>query len=104
MIKLKEGQKILGEDGNCYLIEKGDIIQERVPTTNEVYILLKDWFKEQLDKGYPVKSIGRYLGTTTSSALFGAYTELYGNYDDFDLKNKNIFSKAFTEELGYNNL
>lgn len=26
MIKLKEGQKILGEDGNQYLIEKGDTI------------------------------------------------------------------------------
>jgi len=28
MIKLKEGQKVLDEDGNIYLIEKGDSLQE----------------------------------------------------------------------------
>lgn len=27
MIKLKEGQKVLGEDGNLYEIEKGDLIE-----------------------------------------------------------------------------
>jgi len=30
MIKLKEGQKLIGEDGNTYLIEKGDVIQEKL--------------------------------------------------------------------------
>ncbi len=30
MIKLKEGQKVLGEDGNLYLIEKGDLIESKL--------------------------------------------------------------------------
>jgi hypothetical protein len=30
MIKLKEGQKLIGEDGNTYLIERGDVIQEKL--------------------------------------------------------------------------
>lgn len=30
IIKLKEGQKVLDEKGNVYLIEKGDIVKESV--------------------------------------------------------------------------
>jgi hypothetical protein len=30
MIKLKEGQKVLDESGNVYLIEKGDLVESRL--------------------------------------------------------------------------
>jgi hypothetical protein len=39
MIKLKEGQKVIGEDGNTYLIEKGDLIES---TLNEGSISERD--------------------------------------------------------------
>lgn len=41
MIKLKEGQKVIAENGDEYIIEKGDIIQT-----------LKEGFSEMIIKSY----------------------------------------------------
>lgn len=43
MIKLKEGQKVIGEDGNTYLVEKGDLLENR--KLNEDFIELAEFDK-----------------------------------------------------------
>lgn len=61
MIKLKEGQKVLGEDGNFYEIEKGDTLVESTleEKNNDLYAVYKakdgrvylydEWFEKPVD-------------------------------------------------------
>lgn len=55
MIKLKEGQKVLDENGNIYLIEKNDFLQENSDKENiqNIDAILNDYhLKVQAIGGY----------------------------------------------------
>ncbi len=78
MIKLKEGQKVIGEDGDVYLIEKGDILKESI-TENSTFsgyevLLIGGGIGERRPKS--VKQLkGLPFNETNTSMLFLDYTE-----------------------------
>lgn len=42
MFKLKEGQKLIAEDGSVYEVEEGDILQEKISDNLEKDVLKRD--------------------------------------------------------------
>ncbi len=55
MIKLKEGQKVLSEDGNLYEIEKGDLIESKLQEGRDtIDILLAELTDENDHSGAAV--------------------------------------------------
>ena len=83
-IQLKEGQTVLDVDGNEYLIEKGDILQERTG----------DWRlpdKEELNLMYGnlhLKGIGNFSDniywSSSEDNSYGALSQYFGNgYQDY---------------------
>ncbi len=87
-IKLKEGQKVLGEDGNLYEIEKDDILQEANSVVLEIeqdMIIIDRTFPKELAqyKGKIILNDEDYLRLEFPSYMWAKkwHDENYSNGD-----------------------
>jgi hypothetical protein len=74
MLKLKEGQKVIGKNGKTYLIEKGDfIIKEKLNIEDDLGSLILDRMVDEIEK----VTRGRLLAATGDNSVVIQVGEMY---------------------------
>ena len=106
-IQLKEGQTVLDVDGNEYLIEKGDVLQERtgdwrLPTKDELNLMYVNLHK----KGVGGFANGSYWSSSeinSSNAWYQSFLNgyQYSGYEDGTKRVRTVWSFKLQEGEKY---